>query len=127
MRKVLVAIIAVALVGLGFGVGSAGASVRSVDEEAFCETLNGVSDFSENTFDPNSYESITGPMREAAKFAPKKVKKAMRRLAKLYDNLSGGNEEDAAELFSNQRFLKAQITYSTYYAETCADIDIPDV
>ena len=94
MRKLAI-LIAAAVGSAGFLLASMPAGAGDTDE--FCEALVGVGEASapdaSGAFDPEVAESIADGMRDAAKRAPKKVKKAMRRLARVYENIEG---DDAA-------------------------------
>jgi hypothetical protein len=135
MRKVaLVAVALVVVAGFGIGTATAGAAVRRGNDD-FCEALANVSDDvgsddvgsddgSGSAIDPDKAEALADGLRRAAKEAPRKVKKAMKRLAKRYDRLADG--DNPSSLFANERFLRDSLTYSTYYLDQCADITIPE-
>jgi hypothetical protein len=130
MRKVALAtVVMVVLAGFGIGAATAGAAVRRANDD-FCEALTDVSsgigsdDPSSTGIDPEAADGVADNFRRAAKEAPRKVKKAMKRLAKLYSRVADG--DNAASVFANERFLRDSLTYSTYFLKQCADITIPD-
>jgi hypothetical protein len=130
MRKVaLVTVAMVVLAGFGIGAATAGAAGRRGNDD-FCEALTNISsdvgsdDGSNAGVDPEEAEEVADGLRRAAKEAPRKVKKAMRRLAKRYDRLADG--DNPASVFANERFLRDSLTYSTYYLDQCTDITIPE-
>jgi hypothetical protein len=129
MRKLaMVTAAAVLAGGLALGGAPAGAATRRGGNESFCEALLDVSTDVDNSnptgLNRESAEAIAKSLRRASKFAPRKVKKAMRRLAKLYLRIADG--DDAVEVFANQRFLRDSVTYSTYYIDQCfGDVTAP--
>lgn len=130
MRKLaILTALAVGSAGLSVAALPAGAATsRGEGNESFCETLLEVGQDAGGTgtagaFDTEAADAVADSLRAAAKFAPKKVKKAMRRMAKVYSNIE--EDDDFAAAFANQRFLRDSITYSQYYVEQCTTITIP--
>ncbi|MBM3671871.1 MAG: hypothetical protein FJW86_06775 [Actinobacteria bacterium] len=130
MRKLaILAATAVGSAGLLAAAAPAGAATPRVGNDDFCEASVDFQDsFGVYTgeFDPDSIEALADSLRKASRFAPKKVKKAMRRVAKLYERVADDEEYflellDVTDLArSDLRFVRDSVTYSTYYLETCS-------
>ena len=132
MRTVVtIAVGAVLVVGLALGSARAGASVHRANER-FCEALRDVSsDIGQGNPDnpggvsQESARTLVSSYRSAARFAPKKVKKAMKKLAKIYSKIANGGDAEIILTENAAPFVKASAVYAPYYAEQCVSPTIP--
>ena len=124
MRRVAVMVMAVLVVGSISAALPAGASV-SAKNKKFCAA---VADFGEQIGDPTSdraeAERVAKAFRKASKYAPRKVKKSMQKVASLYGKIADG--DSAVEVFATggTGFVQAAAKFGTYYASQCFDVDI---
>jgi hypothetical protein len=126
MRKVaLLTAGSLVLGGLLLAAAPAGAATARGQGSKFCQAFGDSDIPTDGTeFDEEFAEETADSLRRAAKHAPKKVKKAMRRVAKAYDDID--SEEEAIEAFTDEDLIEDSITYSTYYLEECANIEVPE-
>jgi hypothetical protein len=133
MRKLGVSVMVGVLAATMYVVAApAGASVSS---KSFCDSIQ--SAFDSTNFNDSSdgglgdLGALADGLRAASKKAPKKIKKAMKKMAKYYDLLAGADVENPLENSSNadaqkiiSGFITASGTVYAYVAETCDGLDI---
>jgi hypothetical protein len=136
MRKLAVIVVAGMLGATVYIAAPAGASVPS---KSFCNSvesaLSSVSSGSgsSDTSGLGDLAKLATALRKASKSAPKKIKKAMRTMAKYYDALSNidtdnpldGNTSDLTKTLA--KFSAASTTFYTYVSETCGSLDLPNI
>jgi hypothetical protein len=121
---------------LVLGAMPAGAGLSDKEEE-FCTaygelgTTTDPSAGAPTDFDNEQADAEAEEFRDLAKKAPtKKLKKALKRLAKFFQNVSDlDSESDYSDYVASESFAKygkATLIVSTYVLETCAAALIPD-
>jgi phosphoribosylaminoimidazole-succinocarboxamide synthase len=122
--RVVVTVVAVLVAGSMWAAAPAGAGVSATNKK-FCAA---VADFGEQIGDPSSdreeAEEIASSFRKAAKYAPSKVKKAMKKVASLYGRIADGDSPVEVFATGGTGFVRAASTFGTYYASQCFDVDI---
>jgi hypothetical protein len=118
-------VLVLVIAGVALSGAVAGASVRRENSD-FCEAA---ADVNAQVTDPDNAEltpedaaSAAKGMKHASKFAPKKVKKAMRKLVRTYNRIADG--EDISTVFGGEdglAFIRASGVYSRYYLQQCGD------
>ncbi len=134
MRKIAILAIAGAVAAsMSLAAGPAGASVAAKSSKKFCNAVTSsfekIQSGSTRNLDEKAAASIAKALNKAAKSAPnKKVKKATKTLAGLYDRIAHG--DSPAEVFRDEAeaYTKAATTFSSAYLSSCvANITIPKI
>ncbi len=121
-RRVITAVMCVAALGatVGLSAAPAGARVASSNDE-FCAIVSdqGVGiDF--EGLGPDEAQYAATLMRKAAKTGvPAKLKKDLKKLAKVYDRIAGGESADAVAASKQAFILKALTRFSKYTGANC--------
>lgn len=122
-NRTLVAITAIAafLATLGLAAAPAGARVVATNDE-FCAVLsNGIPGLDSRGLDPDEAKLGAELSRKAAKTGvPAKLKRDLKKLAKIYDRIADG--EPAAEVLdadTQTSILPALGRFSKYFAANC--------
>ncbi len=121
VRIILAAALAVA--ALGVLAGSASASVSSASNPKFCKALTNYSSSSGSSQpSKNDAKQAIKPYKNALKYAPAKVKSAMKKVISYYGILAKADKGDLSDLYTGSKYLgyaKAIGTFTTYFVSTC--------
>ena len=123
VRVVLAAMLAVAM--LGVVAGSASASVASASNTTkFCKAASkiGTNASTATGFTKAKAKKLSTQFKNAAKYAPAKVKSAVSNITKLLDEIKGTSASDLQKVYSSDAFKtypSAVTTFFTYATTTC--------
>jgi hypothetical protein len=69
--------------------------------------------------------ALAGALRSAAKLAPSKVKRAMKRLATLYERIASAKNPGRVFSANAEALIGASTTFGTYYTQQCTAVLLP--
>jgi hypothetical protein len=122
-RLRIVSLVLVALSAVAVLAGPAGASVPAANAK-FCKAANGINSGSSNKPTKSQAKAAVKGFKNAAKYAPTKVKSAINNIAKFLGVVAGSNNPgDLAKAYASGTFnnySKSITTYITYYAQNCS-------
>ena len=121
VRVAVAAILGVAM--LGVFASSASASVASASNPKFCKAVEKIGDSSSSNPTKGEAKAALKGFKNAAKYAPGKVKSALGTISKYLGVVAKANDpSDLVDLYKGNEFKKytdAIGTYVKYYTSTC--------
>jgi len=128
MRRIGIFVVA-ALVAGGLSVAvvsSASASVAAKSSR-FCRDIAKLNTQSLGAPGSNPSDSgkLASGLRKASKHAPRKVKKALRTMAGVYQRIANGDSERSVVVEDGGKFSLAAQTFGAYFAKHCINITVP--
>jgi hypothetical protein len=121
VRVVFAALLAVAMLGLVMS--SASASVASSNPK-FCKAASKIGNSGSSTsgFTKSKAKKLSAQFKNAAKYAPAKVKSAVKNITNLLNTIAQTGLSDLPKVYSSDAFKKypsAVTTFFTYQASAC--------
>jgi len=122
LRIVLVAVFAVGV--LAVMAVPASASVPAANAK-FCKAANNIGNNTSSQPTKSQAAKAKQGFKNAAKYAPGKVKSAMNNIAKYLGLVADSDPSDLAKIYTSDGFKnysKSITTYVTYYAQQCSGV-----
>jgi len=122
-RIILAAVLAVA--ALAVLAGPAAASAPAANTK-FCKAANKIGNNTSDKPTKSQAKAAIRGFKNAAKYAPKKVRSAMSNVAKYLGLVANAsNPSDLAQVYTSgdyKNYAKSITTYVTYYAQQCSGV-----
>ena len=129
MRKIGTFVVATLVAGgLSVAVVTPAQATVAAKTSRFCRDVanfgSGASSLDPSTSNADAGKTASG-LRKASKHAPRKLKKALKTMAGVYQRIADGDRFRTVISEDAGKFVKAIATFSTYYVKRCIGVTVP--